>query len=119
MKYGSGMISGPVLHVKSHKMYLKKTKKISVGPSASEAYRPSDRRFSANLVPTSVDRGCHVVSATDSYGRILDFLDRSHYFFFQVAPIVLTKLSGTPFSQNLLSLCEQGSTQLNLLSFEN
>jgi hypothetical protein len=32
------------------------------------------------------DRGCHVVSVTDSCGRILGFLDRSHYFFFQVAP---------------------------------
>jgi hypothetical protein len=27
-----------------------------------------------------------VVSATDPYGRIRDFLDRSSYFFFQVAP---------------------------------
>jgi uncharacterized protein YueI len=27
-----------------------------------------------------------VVSMTDPYGRILAFLDRSHYFFFQVAP---------------------------------
>jgi hypothetical protein len=27
-----------------------------------------------------VDKGCHVVSVTDPYGRILDFLDRSHYF---------------------------------------
>jgi hypothetical protein len=26
------------------------------------------------------DRGCHVVSVTDHYGRILDFLDRSRYF---------------------------------------
>jgi hypothetical protein len=26
------------------------------------------------------DRGCHVVSVTDPYGRILDFLGRSHYF---------------------------------------
>jgi hypothetical protein len=32
------------------------------------------------------DRGCHVVSVTDPYGRILDFLGRSRYFFFQVAP---------------------------------
>jgi hypothetical protein len=29
---------------------------------------------------------CRVVSVTDSYGRILDFLLRSRYFFFQVAP---------------------------------
>jgi hypothetical protein len=28
------------------------------------------------LVPTFADRGCRVVSATDPYGRILDFLDR-------------------------------------------
>jgi hypothetical protein len=47
-------------------------------------YRPSDRRLSAKLVPTFADRGCHVVSVTDPYGRILGFLDR--YFFFQVAP---------------------------------
>jgi hypothetical protein len=26
------------------------------------------------------DRGCHVASVTDPYGRILDFLDRSRYF---------------------------------------
>jgi hypothetical protein len=48
--------------------------------SASELYRPSDRRLSAKLLPTFADRGCHVVSVTDPYGRILDFLDRSRYF---------------------------------------
>jgi hypothetical protein len=26
------------------------------------------------------DRGCHMVSVTDPYGRILDFRERSHYF---------------------------------------
>jgi hypothetical protein len=36
--------------------------------------------------PTFADRGCHVVSVTDPYGRILAFLDRSRYFFFQIAP---------------------------------
>jgi CBS-domain-containing membrane protein len=44
--------------------------------SASEQYRPRDRRLLENLVPTFADRGCHVVSVTDSYGRILGFLDR-------------------------------------------
>jgi hypothetical protein len=34
--------------------------------SASELYRPSDRRLSAKLVPTLADRGCHVVIVTDS-----------------------------------------------------
>jgi hypothetical protein len=54
--------------------------------SASELYRPRDRRLSAKLVPTFADRGCRVVSVTDPQGRILGFLDRSRYFFFQVAP---------------------------------
>jgi hypothetical protein len=48
--------------------------------SASELYRPSDRRLSAKWLPTFADRGCHVVSVTDPYGRILGFLDRSRYF---------------------------------------
>jgi hypothetical protein len=38
----------------------------------------SDRRLSAKLVPTSADRGCHVVSVTDPYGCILRFLDRTY-----------------------------------------
>jgi hypothetical protein len=54
--------------------------------SASELYRPSDRRLSAKSAPTFSDMGCYVVSVTDLYGNILRFLDRSHYFFFQVAP---------------------------------
>jgi hypothetical protein len=59
--------------------------KIPWPESASELYQPNDRRLSANLVPTFADRGCRVVSAMDPYGSILDFLDRSRYFF-QVAP---------------------------------
>jgi hypothetical protein len=54
--------------------------------SVSELHRPSDRPLSAKLVPTFVDRWRHVVSVTDPYGRILRFLDRSRYLFFQVAP---------------------------------
>jgi hypothetical protein len=38
---------------------------------------------SANLFE---DRVCCVVSVTNPYGRILGFLDRSLYYFFQVAP---------------------------------
>jgi hypothetical protein len=63
-----------------------KYKKTPWPGSASELYRPSDSRLSAKLVPTFENRGFHVVSMTDAYGRILDFLDRCHYFFFQVAP---------------------------------
>jgi hypothetical protein len=54
--------------------------------SASELYRPSDHRLSAKLFPSFSDRESLVVSMTDLCGRILDFLDRSCYFFFQVAP---------------------------------
>jgi hypothetical protein len=39
--------------------------------SARELYPPSDRRLSAKWLPTFVDKGCHVVSVTDPYGRIL------------------------------------------------
>jgi hypothetical protein len=42
----------------------------------SKLYRPSDRHLLTKLVPTFVDSVCHVVSVTDPYGRILDFLDR-------------------------------------------
>jgi hypothetical protein len=36
--------------------------------------------------PNYTDRKCHVVSVMDPYSRILGFLDRSRYFFFQVVP---------------------------------
>jgi hypothetical protein len=42
--------------------------------SASELYRPSNRGFSAKLVRTFADRGCHVVSVMGPYGSILGFL---------------------------------------------
>jgi hypothetical protein len=40
---------------------------------ATAAYRRSDYQILE-------DKGCHVVSVTDPYGRILGFLDRSRYF---------------------------------------
>jgi hypothetical protein len=65
---------------------LNPIKKNPWSESASELYRPSDRRLSAKWLPTFADRGCNVVSATDPYGCILGFLERSRYFFYQVAP---------------------------------
>jgi hypothetical protein len=57
---------------------------LSVGikwsESASELYRPNDRRLSEKLVPTSADRGCHVVSVTDPYGRTAARTTRRHVF---------------------------------------
>jgi hypothetical protein len=70
--------------------------------SASELYRSSDRRTSANLVPTFEDRGCHLVSATDAYDRIFGFLDRSRYIFFQVAPQLYSRGSVNPVPDPLL-----------------
>jgi hypothetical protein len=54
----------------------RKEKKTLWFESASELYRPSDRRLSVKLVPAFLDRGCHMISVTDPYGRILGFLDR-------------------------------------------
>jgi hypothetical protein len=56
------------------------------------------------LVPTFVDRVCHVVSVTDTYGRILGFLDRSRYFFFKVAPqLYSNEAEWTPFQTHCFS----------------
>jgi hypothetical protein len=44
--------------------------------SASKLYRSSDRRMSAKFVPTFVDRGCRVNSATNPHRRVVGFLDR-------------------------------------------
>jgi hypothetical protein len=73
----------PVLNLLNYwflSCHLQTQKKTPWSESASELYRPSDRRLSAKLVPTFADKGCHVVSVTDPYGRILGFLDRNRYF---------------------------------------
>jgi hypothetical protein len=49
------------------------TNKATWPESASELYRPNDRSLLVNLLPTFGDSGCHVVSVTVPYGRILDF----------------------------------------------
>jgi hypothetical protein len=64
----------PIMEVETKK------KQTPWSESASEIYRPSDRRFSAKWLPTFADKGCHVVSVTDPYVRILGFLDRSRNF---------------------------------------
>jgi hypothetical protein len=70
---------------------------------ASELYRPCDHPLSAKLVPTFSHRGCRVVSATDLYGRIFDFLARSRYFFFQVAPQLYSRGWVDPVPDPLLT----------------
>jgi hypothetical protein len=74
----------------------------NLGPYSPQEFlcTPSDRRLSAKLVPTFANRECHVVSVTDPYGRILDFLDQSRYLFFQVAP---HEAERTPFQTHYFS----------------
>jgi hypothetical protein len=52
--------------------------------------------------PTFADRRCHVVMVTDTYGRIFAFLDRSRYFFFQVAPQLYSRGGVDPVPDPLL-----------------
>jgi hypothetical protein len=61
-----------------------KKKRNRWSESVSELYRPSDHRLSIKLVPNFAYRGCQV-SVADTYGRILGFLHRNRYCFFQVA----------------------------------
>jgi hypothetical protein len=63
--------------------------------SASKLYRPSDRRLSANLVPTFADTGWNVASVTDPYSHILGFSRPEPLLFLpSSSSIVLTRLSG-------------------------
>jgi hypothetical protein len=64
------------------------------------------------------DRGCLVVSVTDSHGRILGFLDRSLYYFFQVAPQLystrLNSRSRPTTSQKIWYLLESNPGPIDL-----
>jgi hypothetical protein len=74
-----------------------------LSPRANYTDRPNNRRLSAKLVPTFSERGCHMVSVTDPYGRNLDFLDRSRYVFFQVAAQLYSRGWVAPFQTHYLS----------------
>jgi hypothetical protein len=54
-------------------------------------------------MPTFEDRGCRIVSTTDLYSRILCFLDRSRYYFFQVAPQLYSQGWVGPFQTHYVS----------------
>jgi hypothetical protein len=58
---------GAVSHFFNDNDVPKKKNSVAFSPQV----RPSDRRLSAKLVPTFADRGCRVVSATDSHGRLI------------------------------------------------
>jgi hypothetical protein len=69
-----------------HKMLDKNKTQTRWPESVRELHQLRDRSSSAKLVPTFAERGFFLVRVTDPYGRILCFIDRSRYFFFQAAP---------------------------------
>jgi hypothetical protein len=95
-----------------------KTKQTPWTESASELYRPCDRRLLAKIAPIFADRGCHVVIVTDPYGRILGFLDRSRNFSIKYLLSCTHEAEWTPFqthcfSENLVVLgIEPGTLDL-------
>jgi hypothetical protein len=66
-------------------IYHTKSKLNSVALVRKRICRLIERRLSAKVVPTFMDRG-RVVIATDPHGHILGFLDQSRHHFLQVAP---------------------------------
>jgi hypothetical protein len=88
------------MHTKIDIPYNKKKKKLR-GLSPRTNYT-NLATLSATLVPI-LRRGCHVVSVTDPCGRILGFLDRSRYFFFQVSPQLYSRGEWTPFQAHYFS----------------
>jgi hypothetical protein len=75
--------------VESKEKYMDKSKKNSVALARKRTIPtelPPLVGEVSKLVPTFADRRCRVVNATGPHGRILGFLDRSRYYFFQVAP---------------------------------
>jgi hypothetical protein len=69
--------------------------------SASELYRQISSRLSAKLVTTSADRRATWSVWWIPYGRVLDFIDRS-YFFFHVAPQLYSRGWVDPVPDSLL-----------------
>jgi hypothetical protein len=68
---------------------MPKKTKLNTLASVRQRTIPTERPPLVGEVRANVyDRGCHLVSMTDPYGHILGFIDRSRYFFFQVAPRV-------------------------------
>jgi hypothetical protein len=54
-------------------------------------------------MPTFEDRGSHVDSVTNPYGRILGFLDRSRYFSFKQLLNYSHEAEWTPFQTHYFS----------------
>jgi hypothetical protein len=72
------------------------------GRYASEIYQTSNRRLSAKLVPTFADRRVSRSQRGESLAAVISFLDRSRYFFFQVAPQLYSRGWVDPVADPLL-----------------
>jgi hypothetical protein len=71
---GCGHDGGIFMNILKHRCICMYVMSISeLYNSVSELYQPSDCRLLTKLVPTFTDRGCCMVSTTDSYGHILGF----------------------------------------------
>jgi hypothetical protein len=84
--------------------------------SASELYRPGDRRLSAKQLPTCADRGCHVVSVTDPSGHskivIVILIYHCHTF------ITFFLFLGTTINSGVLKRSEREADHLPSSSVE-
>jgi hypothetical protein len=96
------------------KITFREIKETPWPQSASELYRPSDSCLFSKLVSALADSGCHVVSVKNPYSRILGFLDRSRYFYFQVAPQLYSRGWVDPVPDALL-LRKSGSSGNQIL----
>jgi hypothetical protein len=77
--------------ISDHSHIKTKLHGLSPRPNSTERATAACRQSDCQLF---ADRGCHVVSVTDPYGRILGFLGRSRYFLSSSSSVVLTRLSG-------------------------
>jgi hypothetical protein len=78
--------------------------------SESELYRPSYHRLSAKLVLILRTEGAARSGWTDPYDRILGLLNRTRYYFFQVAPQLYSRSWMDPVPDALL-LRKSGSAR--------
>jgi hypothetical protein len=84
--------------------------------SSNEVYRPGDRRLSTKLMSTFADRRLSRGEIDGSLQLYSRFLDRSRYFFFQVAPQLYSRSWVDPVPDPLL-LRKSGSAANRTLDF--
>jgi hypothetical protein len=78
-------------------------KKLNSVAWVHERTIPTERpQFVGEVNAKFADGECHMVRMTDHYGRNLCFLDRSLYFFFQVAPQLYSRGWVDPVADPLL-----------------